>query len=168
MSPEFWWIVLDVLLWIAAVALVLLGIAGTVLPGVAGSPLVFLGLLIAAWIEGFEKVGWVTFTILGGLTLLTLGIDYAATILGAKKLGASREALAGAVLGVLVGIFTGLIGLFILPFVGAVIGEYIHRRDLLRAGKVGLGTWLGMVLGIGLKLAVVFAMVGIFLTAYIF
>jgi len=45
MSPEIWWIILIVFLWILAGALVLLGIVGTVLPGLAGSPFVFLGLL---------------------------------------------------------------------------------------------------------------------------
>lgn len=168
MSPEIWWMILIVFLWILAGTLVLLGIAGTVLPGLAGSPFVFLGLLIVAWIDRFEKVGWVTLTVLGILTLLPLGIDYIAVALGAKRLGASREAVAGAVLGVIAGIFSGLIGLIFFPFLGAVLGEYLHQRDWRRAGKVGAGTWLSLILGVGAKLAVVFAMVGIFLTAYLF
>ncbi|MCZ6670562.1 MAG: DUF456 domain-containing protein, partial [Acidobacteria bacterium] len=120
MSPEIWWMILIVFLWILAGTMVLLGIAGTILPGLAGSPFVFLGLLIVAWIDRFEKVGWVTLTVLGILTLLPLGIDYIAVALGAKRLGASREVVAGAVLGVIAGIFSGLIGLIVFPFLGAV------------------------------------------------
>ncbi len=168
MTPEIWWIILIVFLWILAGALVLLGIVGTVLPGLAGSPFVFFGLLIVAWIDRFEKVGWVTLTVLGVLTLLPLGIDYLAVALGAKRLGASREAVVGAIIGVIAGIFSGLIGLILFPFLGAAIGEYLHQRDWVRAGKVGIGTWLGLVLGVGAKLAVIFAMIGIFLTAFLF
>ena len=157
---------MKITLWILAVILVLGGIAGTFLPGLAGAPLVLAGLIFAAWIEGFEKVGAVTLIVLGILTLLAVGIDYLASILGAKRVGASRSAIIGAVLGTFVGLFFGLAGIVLGPFVGAAIGEFIERREWLRAGKVGIGTWLGMVFGLAGKVALVFAMVGIFIAAY--
>lgn len=155
------------LLWIIAVILVLVGLAGTVLPALPGAPLVFLGLLLAAWADGFQKVGWFPLTLLGILTAGTFVVDFLATSLGAKRVGASYLAVGGAVVGTIVGLFLGVPGLLLGPFVGAVLGEYIARRDLRQAGKVGLGTWLGLVLGTAAKLGLIFLMIGLFVFAYV-
>lgn len=155
------------LLWIVAIILVGVGVAGTVLPALPGTPLVFVGLLIAAWADGFQKVGWITLVFLAILTLASFAVDFLATSMGAKRVGASYLAVGGAVLGTIVGIFFGIPGLLLGPFLGAVAGEYISRRDLRQAGKVGLGTWLGLVVGSAAKLALTFLMLGLFITAYI-
>ncbi|HEV7672154.1 MAG TPA: DUF456 family protein [Thermoanaerobaculia bacterium] len=155
------------LLWVVAVVLILVGMAGTVLPALPGTPLVFVGLLLAAWADGFTKVGWFTLVLLALLTAASLGIDFFASSLGAKKVGASRLAIAGSVLGGLVGFFFGLPGLFLGPFVGAALGEYISLRSLKRAGKVGLATWLGILFGTAAKIALAFTMLGLFIFAYV-
>jgi uncharacterized protein YqgC (DUF456 family) len=155
-------------LWLLAAILVLVGIAGTVLPALPGAPLVFLGLVCGAWADGFRKVGWFTISILAVLMVLTFIVDFLASRWGAKRVGASWLALVGAFLGTIAGLFFSLPGLIFGPFLGAVAGEWLAVRNLRQAGKVGLGTWLGMILGIGAKLALVFAMVGIFALAYAF
>lgn len=155
------------LLWVVAIALVLAGLAGTILPALPGAPLVFVGLLIAAWIDHFQKVGWFTLTLLFLLMLLTFVIEIAAAGLGAKRVGASKMAIFGAAVGTIVGIFFSLPGLLLGPFVGAVLGEYLSRRNWEQAGKVGIGTWIGLIVGTAGKLAVIFAMVGLFVTAYL-
>jgi uncharacterized protein len=154
------------LLWILAGALVLVGLAGTILPMLPGVPFVFGGLLVAAWIDNFQRIGWPTLTILALLTAMALVVDFVATMFGAKRAGASKLALLGAAIGSIVGIFFGLIGIFIFPFVGAVIGEFIERRKLGQAGKVGLATWLGLLFGTLAKLALALTMIGIFIVAY--
>ena len=148
-------------------ALVVIGIIGTVMPALPGAPVVFVGLLIAAWAEGFQKVGWFTLSILAVLTLLSFVIEFLASSLGAKRVGASWAALFCAAVGAIVGLFFGLPGFILGPFVGAVAGEYAARRNWRQASRVGLGTWIGMLLGIAGKLTLVFTMVGIFLTAYV-
>jgi hypothetical protein len=158
---------MTVFLWVLVIVLVVLGIAGTVLPALPGVPLVFAGLLLAAWIDGFAKVGWVTLVILGLLTALSFVVDFAATALGAKRVGATRLAIAGAIVGTLAGFFLGLPGLILGPFIGATVGELVSNRDLGRAGKVGLGTWVGMVFGTAAKLALAFSMLGIFAAAWL-
>lgn len=155
------------LLWVAAVAFILVGLAGTVLPALPGTPLVFVGLLLAAWADGFTKVGWFPLVLLGLLTAASLAIDFFASSLGAKKVGASRLAIVGSVLGGLVGFFFGLPGLFLGPFVGAALGEYITLRNLKQAGKVGLATWLGILFGTAAKIALAFTMLGLFIFAYV-
>ena len=155
------------LAWTLAVLLILVGIAGTVLPALPGAPLVFVGLLVGAWADGFQKVGWFTLVVLALLTAFTLVIDLLATRHGAQRAGASPLAVAGAVVGTLAGLFLSLPGLILGPFVGAFLGEYLARRNWRQAGRVGLGTWLGLALGSAAKLAVIFLMIGIFLTAYV-
>jgi len=152
---------------IVAALLVIVGLAGTLLPILPGVPFVFAGLLLAAWADGFQRVGTVTLVILGGLTLLAVAADFAASAFGAKKLGASPRAVAGAAVGAVVGIFFGLPGLVIGPFLGAVAGELSARRALTDAGKAGLGTWLGLLLGSVAKLTLAFLMVGVYATAWL-
>ena len=154
---------------VIAALLVLVGIAGVIMPALPGLPLVFAGMLVAAWADGFDKVGALMLTVLGLLTLLSLGIDVLAASVGAKRVGASRLALAGAVIGTFVGLFVGgPVGLFAGPFVGALAGELIHVRKLGPATKVGLATWLGIVVGTVLKLGLAFAMLALFALAWFF
>ena len=155
-----------------AVVLVLVGLAGTVLPALPGIPLVFAGMLLAAWAGGFEHIGAATLVVLGILTLLSLLVDFWATAMGARRVGATGKALAGAVIGTFAGMFFGIIGVFAGPFVGAVAGELLHlrsldRRGIGRAAKVGAGTWFGVVVAVALKLTLAFAMIGIFLLAWL-
>jgi uncharacterized protein YqgC (DUF456 family) len=102
------------------------------------------------------------------MTAVTFVIDFIATKIGVEKTGASSLAALGAMLGMFIGIFFGFVGVFFLPFLGAVLGEYWVKRDLIQAGKVGLGTWLGMVIAIAAKLGINFAMIGMFAVAYFF
>lgn len=155
------------LLKILAAVLVLIGLAGTLLPILPGVPLIFMGLLVAAWADNFQHVGAVTLTILGVLTAVAIAADFLASALGAKKLGASPKAVVGATLGAIVGMFFGLPGLVLGPFVGAVVGELSAKRELLQAGKSGLGTWLGLLLASVAKLTLSFLMLGVFITAYL-
>ena len=155
------------LLWVLSLILVGVGIAGVLVPGLPGAPLVFGGLLLAAWADGFQNVGVGTIVILAALTILAFGVDFVSASLGAKRAGASREALIGAALGTLIGVFFGFVGIVLGPFVGAVIGEFLARRNLGQAGRAGAATWIGFILGIGVKLVLAFTMVGIFVLAYI-
>ncbi len=159
---------LEPLVWLLAVALVLVGLAGIVLPVVPGVILVFAGLVVAAWADGFTEVGPATLVLLAGLTALAYLAETAAGAFGAARLGASRRAVWGAALGTLVGLFFGLPGILLGPFLGAVAGELTAHRQLARAGRAGAGAWLGLARGTAAKIALVFAMLAIFTLAYVF
>jgi hypothetical protein len=147
------------------VVLIALGVAGTVLPAIPGATLVFGGIVLAAWIDGFARIPVWLLAVFGVLTALTWAVDYFAAAAGAKRAGASRLAIIGAMLGTLAGVFTGLWGLLFMPFAGAVVGEFIAQRDILRAGRVGFATWIGLLVGTAVKVAIVFAMIGAFVVA---
>jgi len=159
---------MEILLKILAVVLVLAGVAGTVLPAMPGPFLALAGLLLFAWSDGFAHVGWWTLTLVIALTLATAGVDFVASAVGAGRVGASRRAMVGAVAGTFAGLFFGLPGLIIGPFVGALAGELSVRRNLAAAGRAGFGVWLGLLLGTAVKLALVFAAIGVFVAAYLF
>lgn len=152
--------------YLLAAILVIIGVAGVVLPALPGLPLVFAGLLLAAWTNGFERVGWVMLTVLGLLTLLSIVVDVVSSAIGAKGVGASRLAMVGAVVGSLAGLLFLPWGLLAGPFIGALAGEYLHSRKLGLATKVGVATWLGILIGVALKLGLATAMLALFAMAW--
>jgi uncharacterized protein YqgC (DUF456 family) len=151
-----------ILWWILAALTVLAGLAGTVVPALPGVPLVFVGLLLAAWIGHFEQVGWTTIGVLAVLAAVAWVIDFVAGAAGARYLGASSRSFWGATIGAVVGLFFGLVGMLLGPFLGAVLGELSGGSNLVSSGKAGLGAWIGMVVATALKLAIAFLMIGIF------
>jgi uncharacterized protein YqgC (DUF456 family) len=154
------------LLYVVGALLVVVGLAGTVLPVIPGTLLVFAGLAVAAWAEGFTRVGWVGLVIIGVLAALAFVADFVASLLGAKRVGASPLALFGAALGGLIGLFAGIVGTIVGPFVGAFAGEWMARGRLRQAGKVGLGTWLGLLAAAVAKVVLAFAMIAVWVAAY--
>ena len=153
-------------MYVLAGLLVLTGLAGSVLPALPGVPLVFGGLVLAAWADDFQRVSWVVLVILGLLTVMSFAIDFAATALGAKRVGASKLAIVGALIGTLGGFVLGLPGLIFGPFVGAVAGEMLTHGEMQKATRAGFATWIGLIFGTLTKLALVFAMLGIFAFAW--
>ena len=158
----------SILWWILAGLLMIAGLVGTVVPALPGVPMVFAGLLLLAWSTGFEPVGLGTLGVLGILTTLSILIDFLAASLGAKRLGASKRAFWGATLGAVVGLFFGLPGIILGPFVGAVSAELSAGRGAVQAGRSGYGAWIGIVLGTAAKLTIAFLMLGIVLLKYLF
>ncbi len=155
--------------WVFGLGILILvvGVAGTVLPVLPGPPFVFLGMLIAAWADGFARIGWPTLAVLGLLTLATVAIDLLSAAWGSQRAQASRQAFFGAAIGSIVGLFFGIPGLILGPFIGAVAGEYVAHRELRRAGKVGLAAWLGMLVGGAARVAIVMAMLAVFVVSYL-
>ena len=133
------------LLWALSVALILVGLAGTVLPALPGTLFVLAGIVLGAWIDDFTHVGWGVLSLIIAMAVLAWVLDYVAGLMGARKAGASRQAL-----------------------IGAALGEYLARRDQQRALKVGVATWLGIMAGLVSKVVIAFMMIGVFVVALMF
>ncbi|MCU0976777.1 MAG: DUF456 family protein [Steroidobacteraceae bacterium] len=157
---------MEAITWILAVIMVGLGIAGSVLPALPGVPLVFGGLLLAAWADDFQRVGPLPLIVLGLMVVVSFAIDFLATVLGAKRVGATRLAILGAAIGTVMGLFLGLPGLILGPFVGAVVGELVSHGKVEQAARAGVATWIGLLFGTLAKLALIFTMLGVFAAAY--
>ncbi|WP_410499366.1 DUF456 domain-containing protein [Chitinibacter sp. S2-10] len=158
---------MDIIWWIISICLILAGIAGIVLPILPATALVFAGMLLIAWQQNFQTVSIYTMIVLGVLALLAGALDYIAGALGAKMVGASRAAIWGATLGAILGVFAGPVGLIFGPLLGAVAGEFYATRNHWQSGKVGIASWLGLILGMIAKVGIIFMMLGIFWLAYL-
>ena len=156
---------MTIALWTLVIVLMALGVVGTVLPVLPGAVLIFGGAVLGAWIDDWTRVSWWTLGVLGVLAALSIACDFIAASVGAKRIGASPLAVSGAAIGTLAGVFTGLWGLLFMPLVGAAIGEFIAMRNLQRAGRVGIATGVGLLIGVVVKLAFAFSMIGIFVAA---
>ncbi len=156
---------LEIGLWALAIALMAIGVAGTVLPVLPGAVLIFAGAVLGAWIDDWNRVSVWTLAALAALALASVAVDILSAAFGAKRTGASPTAVTGAAIGTLVGIFTGLWGLLFMPLLGAAIGEYYAQRNLESAGRVGVATGIGILIGTALKIAIAFTMIGIFIAA---
>jgi len=153
----------SLILWIIGAILTFTGLAGLLLPMIPGAPLLFLGLVFGAWAEDFQYVGVWTLLILALMAGLTYLVELAASALGANRFGGSRRAMAGAVIGGIIGLFFGIPGILFGPFAGAVIGELSLQRSLDQASRAGFGTVVGLAIGVAGKFAIGIAMIGLFL-----
>lgn len=165
--PDFTGFSMDISLafYILGGLLMLVGIIGIVLPALPGVPLMFAGMLMVAWAGDFSLLGPGMLVVLGVLTLLSVLLDVLAGLIGAQRVGASRLALAGAAIGTVVGLFFGLIGVVFGPFIGAFLGELAYSRKSTLATRVGVGTWIGLLLGTIAKIGIAFLMLGVFVLA---
>ena len=168
MDPALSATIILVAKWALVVILFVAGIAGTVLPALPGTLFIFLAFLLGAWIDNFQVIESTTVIIAGVICVVAQILDYIAGILGAKRAGASKEAIIGALIGTVAGVLSGFIGLLFFPLLGAFAGEYIAISDIRRAGNVGIATWLGMLIGAVAKLVLAFTTIGLFIFALIF
>jgi uncharacterized protein YqgC (DUF456 family) len=140
----------------------LAGLVGCVVPGIPGTPLILAAALVHRLVFGEASIGYWALSFMALLTLLSLALDYLATLYGARRLGATWRGLTGAMLGMVIGLFFGPIGIVLAPFLGATAFEYLGGRELKAASKAGLGTLLGILAGAVGKAACALAMIGFF------
>ena len=142
--------------------LMLAGIFGSFLPLIPGTPLILLGALLFSLATDFQPVDAWRLVLLGALAVAAYVLDYLSGALGTRKLGGSRWAMLGAVLGGFIGLFFGPLGILVGPILGAIGVELIYRKDVSVAFKSGLGAVVGVFLGVVAKLSISVVMVGLF------
>ncbi len=157
---------MTVLLWVLGSVLVVGGLVGIVFPALPGTILIFGGLFLVAWADGFARVGAGTLVLIAAIGAASYTVDFVAAALGASRVGASKWAVAGAAFGTLLGLPFGLPGVIFGPLAGAVAGELIAHRDVARAGRAGMAAWIGFLVGTAVKIALAVSMIAIFLAAF--
>jgi len=141
-----------ILLEVIAGALIALGLACAIIPTAPGIPMIFIGIWLIAGIDHYHHVGFWWLIVIAAVGAVALGIDLLAGVLGVKRVGASKQAVLGALVGTLTGLFFGLPGLLLGPFLGAVVGELTAGSSVQRSTNVGIGAWLGLLFGTIIKL----------------
>jgi len=151
--------------WLTAIVLMAIGLIGTVVPVIPGTTIILGAAVIHRLALGPNgSVGWTALVALVALTLVTYAVDAAAGYVGARKFGATKWGLIGGATGALIGLFFGLVGLFVAPVIGAAIaGEIIAGQRIVKAGRAGWGTFVGALAGTIAKLFIALIMIAIFL-----
>lgn len=158
---------MTITLIILAIILLLIGAAGTIFPALPGLPLMFAGAWLLGYTSDYQIIGSVSLIVLGVITAIGMAMDFVAGILGAKYTGASKTALWGAFIGGIAGAFLGIAGLVLGPLLGAAVGEFLDKRDVLVAGKVGIGTFIGFIIGTVAKIGSALVIVLVVLAQYL-
>jgi len=156
----------DSLWYLLGAALVLVGLVGAVAPILPGIPLIFAGIWLIAGVDGYHHLGRGWLLGIAAIAVVGLGVDLLAGALGAQRVGASKQAVTGALLGTLVGLLFGLPGLLLGPFIGAALGEFATGKDLRRSTQVGVGASIGLLFGVIVKLVASLTMIGLFAAAW--
>jgi len=153
---------MELALYLLAALLMVGGLAGAVLPTLPGIPMLFGGIWLAAAVDGYRHLGTWWLLAIGVLGAVGVVLDFVAAALGAKRVHASARAVSGAAAGTVVGMFFGIPGLVLGPFLGALLGELASGTSVLRSARVGIATWLGLLFGSLLKLVICCVMIGLF------
>lgn len=151
------------LVGVVVAALFLAGLVGSVVPWMPGPLFILAGAVVWAFATDFQALGWGRLAILAALAVLSFLLDFLAGAIGARRYGASRWGVVGAILGAVVGLFLGPLGLIAGCVVGAVAGELARGADLAGGVRSGLGALVGLLAGLLADLVLAITMIGLFL-----
>lgn len=144
---------LSVFLMVIAILCLIIGFLGCIVPALPGVPLSFVALLLLHF-SGVATFSWQFLLILGLIVVLIQVLDFLIPMWGTKYFGGGRLGSIGCIVGTFIGMFFLPFGIFIGPFVGAVIGEILDGKNTNEALRAGLGSFIGFVTGLFLKLII--------------
>jgi uncharacterized protein len=147
---------------IIALIVMCIGCLGSILPAIPGTPLVLAVAIGHKLYFGAAGANWFVIILLAFMTVTALVLDYLATVVGAKKFGAGKKGMVGAIIGGLVGLFFNLPGILLGPFIGATVFELVGGRELKDASRAGIGATLGLFAGAVGKIICCVAMMTLF------
>jgi uncharacterized protein YqgC (DUF456 family) len=153
---------MQILLNAVAVVVILVGLVCAIVPVMPGIPLIFAGIWLIAGVDGYRHLGLGWLLGIAAVGAVGLVVDLLAGALGAKRGGASPQAVWGALIGTVIGLFFGIPGLLFAPFFGAVFGELSAGNSVLRSAHAGISTWVGLIFGTIIKLVSSLMMVALF------
>lgn len=145
-----------------AMLVMLAGLIGSVIPAIPSTPLVFAAALGHRLYFGEAGADIWVMVMLGVLMALSLVLDQIASMVGAKKLGATWKGITGAVIGGVAGLFFPMPGIIIGPFLGALVFEALGGRNFKESTRAGIGATLGLLVGAVAKLGCCVGMIALF------
>lgn len=149
-------------IWIVTWLLIVIGVVGTLLPVLPGQVLIIVAAGAHWWVKGADShLGWWTLAILGAILLISMALEYVSGAIGSKYFGGSKWGIAGAITGGLVGLFFAPWGFILGPLGGAFAFEYFFaKKELEEATRSGVGSAVGTVMGLTIKLGLSLLMAG--------
>lgn len=147
---------MDIALAIVGFLLIVIGFIGSALPVIPGPPLSWFGYFMLRWtpyVANNDSYETALYIMLFFVILVTV-LDYVVPIWGTKKWGGSKAGQWGATIGLILGMFIGPIGIILGPFIGAFVAELIKGKNQKEALRSGWGSFVGFLLGVGMKMMV--------------
>ena len=134
------------------------GLIGCFLPAIPGPPLSYVGLIFMS-LSSFINMSSKFLIIWAAITVLVTLLDYFIPIYGTKRFGGTKTGMIGAVIGLIIGLLLfPPFGIIVGPLIGAIIGELIAGQRQ-QAFKSAMGTFLGFVTGLILKVITCIVMI---------
>ncbi|HHT61404.1 MAG: DUF456 domain-containing protein [Paludibacteraceae bacterium] len=155
---------MDTVLIILAGICLLVGWIGSFVSILPGVPLSYIGIVL---LQLTDKVdfSWTFLLVWLVVVIVVQLLDSFLPIYYAQKKGGSKWAVWGSVIGCFIGFFFTPIGILLGTFLGAVVGELLSGKGMEVSLKAGLGTFVGFLLSIGLKLIVASILIYYYITA---
>jgi uncharacterized protein YqgC (DUF456 family) len=145
-----------------ALLVMLMGFIGSIVPGLPGTPLILIAAIGHRLCFGQHSISFLVLICLVVLTVISVVLDYVASVYGAKRFGATWRGAVGAIVGGIVGLFFGLPGIILGPFLGALILELLGGYELKKASKAGLGATVGLLASVIGKCVICVVMIVLF------
>jgi len=143
-----------IVLIILGLLFAIIGLIGCILPVIPGPPLSFFALIILSYAKDWEPFSTIFLIIMAGFTVVVTVLDYVVPAIGAKRYGASKLGVWGSIIGMLIGFFIfPPWGMLIGAIIGALAGELAGGKKAKKALRAGWGVFVGNTMSIGLKLA---------------
>jgi uncharacterized protein YqgC (DUF456 family) len=142
----------------------LAGLVGSILPVLPGTPLILIAAIGHRLYFGAAGISNLVLGVLVALMVVSLVFDFLASMLGAKKFGATWRGMTGAVIGGIIGLFFNLPGIILGPFLGAMLFEILGDKEFKKAAHAGLGATIGLLLGIIGKFSIGVVMIILFVS----
>lgn len=161
---------MSIAVFILCFLMMLAGLGGTVLPILPGIPIIWAAMLIFGWYSDWVHYGLTAMAVTGVLVALSVAVDQLASVMGARKFGASRAGMIGAVVGAIVGVvFFNVFGLIFGTFLGAMGFELVFSgRNLSQSLASGTGALVGFLAGSLFKFMLGLGLIAYFLSTLIF
>jgi uncharacterized protein len=166
---EIWGAISVTMIWLVTISLLVIGLVGCVVPVLPGHLIILFAAichwLLYRWLPGQPDSGlngW-SFAMLTALMVISQGIEFFAGAAGSKWFGGTKWGALGAFAGGLVGMFFMPFGLVLGPLLGAFLFEkFFAKQEIKPAATSGVGSAVGTLAGMGVKIVVGLLMVGWF------
>jgi uncharacterized protein YqgC (DUF456 family) len=161
---------MDIAVFIIAILVMLAGLGGTILPAVPGLPIMWAAMFGYGWYSDWADFGFSAMLLSGIVVAVSIAVDQLASVMGAKKFGASRAGMIGSFIGAIAGFLVlNIIGLILGTFFGALAFEMLFSNRNLKEGMAsGTGALVGFLAGSFFKFVLGAGLFAYFLFAVIF
>ncbi len=144
---------MDIVAWILIIAFFAIAFIGLIYPIIPSVIFIIGGFIVYGLFYSFSDLPWWFWVIEILLVVLLFGADTVSNLVGVKKFGGSKAGMWGSTIGLLIGPFViPFAGILIGPFLGAVLAElFVTKSSWEQALKTGVGSLIGFLTSIVTK-----------------